>query len=119
MPVARADMLLRCRVEIHGAGEKLTNSQMTSFRLRAIWLSLISTALLGACRLAATQLNADAPREILIVPGASEVRTEKKQDGTNQVVYRVHEAFPADGLLTRIRAVVPAPEWQPMPMDWM
>jgi hypothetical protein len=61
----------------------------------------------------------DIPAQVVIVSGATEVRPEKKADGTAGVSYRVHEVFPADALLARIHAAVAAPEWQPMPMDWM
>jgi hypothetical protein len=50
---------------------------------------------------------------------AYNVRSEAKADGRVEVTYRVHEPFPADGLLARIRGALPAPEWQPLQNDWL
>jgi hypothetical protein len=35
------------------------------------------------------------------------------------VTYRLHEPFPAAGLLAHIREALPAPEWQPLEHDWL
>jgi hypothetical protein len=48
----------------------------------------------------------NVPAQIVVVSGAIGVRPEKKADGTTGVSYQVHEAFPADALLARLRAAL-------------
>jgi hypothetical protein len=71
-----------------------------------------------ACRPARTK-SSDLPPQIVVVPGALDVRPERKADGTTGVSYSIREPYPADGVLARIRAALQPPGWKPMPMDWM
>jgi hypothetical protein len=79
----------------------------------------VVVALLAACsRQAATQ-QLHVPPQIVVPADAYDVRSETKTDGRVEVTYRVHEPFPADGLLARIRGALPAPAWQPLEHDWL
>jgi hypothetical protein len=92
--------------------------KMTSVKSGDLWLSFVCAVLLAACR-GAAQTDLNLPAQVVVVSGAIDVRPEKKADGTSGVSYQVHESFPADALLAHVRAALPAPEWEPMPMDWM
>jgi len=59
------------------------------------------------------------PPVIVVAAGATDVRPEARADGQIGVTYAVREQFPADALLERIRATLPAPEWRPLPNDWL
>jgi hypothetical protein len=59
------------------------------------------------------------PPQVVVSAGAKDVRPETKPDGETGVTYTVREEFPADALLRQIRAVLPAPEWRPLPNDWL
>lgn len=90
---------------------------MTMRRLSRVCVLCVGMAALGCSgRPFATDLA--LPHSLVLAPGAYDIVPEKKADGTNGVTYTVHEAFPADVLLARIRAALPSPEWEPMADDW-
>jgi hypothetical protein len=82
-------------------------------------LGVVAVALLAACsrQPAAPQLH--VPPQIVVPAGAYDIGSRELVDGTVGVGYRLHEPFPADGLLARVRGALPAPAWQPLERDWL
>lgn len=80
--------------------------------------ALIAAAVVAAACHANAVRTDKIPAVLLVPAGATDVRAETKANGETGVTYTVSEAYPADSLLERIRAVLRS-GWTPLQTDWL
>ena len=60
------------------------------------------------------------PRELLVLPGASAIKTGKARDGASELTYEVSGTdFPAIGTIAKIRLHLEALAWTPLTRNWL
>jgi len=79
---------------------------------------LLVAAATASCRHNATG-PVKLPPELIVRKGATDVRMQKRTDGGVELSYRVLEQFPADSLLSELKAALPAERWRPLTENWL
>jgi len=84
-----------------------------------IWRAVVfvNLAALGACD--GVQDRQQWPAELVVDDGATSLRHVERSNGTHELTYQLREAYPAESVLTRIRAALPPDRWQPLTADWL
>ena len=77
----------------------------------------VTLAVLGAC--GGVQHRREWPAELVVDDGASGLRHIEQGNGTHELTYQFSEVYPAESVLTRIRAALPPDRWQPLTADWL
>ena len=81
--------------------------------------SLGALAVLAACVGGATQSAQNQPSELIVYEGATSVRRVAPGDGRYELTYNLQAEYPAELVVTRIRAALSEERWQPLAHDWL
>ena len=84
-----------------------------------IWRAVVLANLAALAACGGVQDRQQWPAELLALDGATSLRHVERGNGTHELTYQLREVYPAESVLTRIRAALPPDRWQALTADWL
>jgi hypothetical protein len=92
---------------------------LTLHRQLAVLFAVSTIAVLSSSCHRVPSPQVTLPSELIVPEGATEVRPQRRPDGGVEVLYRIGQPYPAEGLLAQVHTALPRERWEPLTEDWL
>jgi hypothetical protein len=82
-------------------------------------VTIVAALFLGSCSTDGSRVETPRPSELMIWPGAHDIREAGGADGRYDIGYTIEAPFPPTAIQSRIETTLAEDGWTPLTVDWL